>query len=210
MISDNVEAARILVRAGAELTGAITLAQEKNMKNILNVLTNGNKDAAGSSVSASIVMNQAASLTVSEEKEVLLKRLAELEEKEKGDLEEQIKEKKHQLDKLKTTFKTEKDKTRKEIDSLETKLVTLKDKLENLATEEETKIKALQTEINTLVHDVDKKKIKELKENEVGSCFECPVCLDICKPPAEVVYIYYIPLNLSYLLLCDILDLAVS
>ena len=131
-------------------------------------------------------MSQAAALTVSEEKEVLLKRLAELEEKEQGDLEAQIKDKKQQLEKLKTTFKNEKDKTRKEIENLEAKLVTMKAKLANLTTEEETKVKVLQTEINTLVHDVDKKKVKELKENDVGSCFECPVCLDICKPPAEV------------------------
>ena len=49
VIGGNVAAATILVRAGANVSGAIKLAEEKQMKNMLNLLTNGNKDDTSSS-----------------------------------------------------------------------------------------------------------------------------------------------------------------
>jgi len=47
-------------------------------------------------------------------------------------------------------------------------------------------LRSLQSEISTLSHDIDKRRIKEIKGLDVVGCLDCPVCLDICKPPVQI------------------------
>ena len=52
--------------------------------------------------------------------------------------------------------------------------------------EEEKKIKTLTMELNDLSQDLDWKQAGRVKAEDVAKCLECPVCLDLCKPPKEV------------------------
>ena len=110
-------------------------------------------------------------MTIAEEKEALLKRLAELEEKEKSDLESQLKDKKEQVKIARKDFWSQRSKVQKELDKLRNKLNTLN----------REQVKSLQLEISRLTNEISKRKVKESL-----SCLDCPVCLYVCKPPTQV------------------------
>ena len=197
VVSGNVGAAKILVDAGADTSGARKLAMEKDnveMSQILDkVDVNMDEDGAkcgGAAKDNSMEVIDVVStppLSVEEEKTMLLKRLAELEEKEISDLKTKLGEKKNNFEKERTHFKFKREETQKEIDNLESQLFAAQQKMTNLKKEEEIVLRSLQSEISTLSHDIDKRRIKEIKGLDVVGCLDCPVCLDICKPPLQVI-----------------------
>ena len=197
VVSGNVEAAKILVDAGADASGAMTLAREKNNVELSRILVKvyDNMDEDGAVCGAAAKDNSievidvvsTPSLSVEEEKNMLLKRLAELEEKEISDLKTKLGEKKNNFEKERTHFKFKREETQKEIDNLESQLFAAQQKMTNLKKEEEIVLRSLQSEISTLSHDIDKRRIKEIKGLDVVGCLDCPVCLDICKPPLQVI-----------------------
>jgi hypothetical protein len=120
-------------------------------------------------------------MTIEEEKDALKRRLAELEEGETKSLETRLKEKKLSLEKTKSEFRKQREGARAEIFKLEQKIKVLQ-------TEEEKKSKELEKEIEKLASEIDKKKRGERpeKNKDIESCLECPICLDVCKPPLQV------------------------
>merc|ERR1719220_2959727 len=110
-------------------------------------------------------------MTVEEEKEVLRRRLAELEEGETKSLENSMKEKRNALDKVKIEYRKQREVARNEIFKLEQKIKVLQN-------EEEKKTSELEKEIEKIVSEIDKKKKVERpeKNKDIESCLECPVC----------------------------------
>jgi len=120
-------------------------------------------------------------MSVEEEKEVLRRRLAELEEGETRSLENSLKERKTALDKVKLEYRKQREVARTEIFKLEQKIKVLQN-------EEEKKTSEIEKEIEKIASEIDKKKKVERpeKNKDIESCLECPVCLDVCKPPLQV------------------------
>jgi len=121
-------------------------------------------------------------MTVEEEKEALRRRLAELEEGETKSLESSLKEKRLALEKVKVDFRKQREIARAEIFKLEQKIKVLQ-------TEEEKKSAELEKEIDKISSEIDKKKrvVERPDQNkDIESCLECPVCLEVCKPPLQV------------------------
>jgi len=120
-------------------------------------------------------------MTVEEEKEVLRRRLAELEEGETKCLENSLKEKRTALDKVKIEYRKQREVARNEIFKLEQRIKVLQN-------EEEKKTSELEKEMEKIASEIDKKKKVERpeKNKDIESCLECPVCLDVCKPPLQV------------------------
>ena len=187
VISNNRYAAELLINAGANKDKAKTLAVEKDNQdfvrlfgdNIIDVESDQDQ-AAGAAALVS------PTLSIAEEKEALLKRLAELEEKERNDWENQLMEKKKRLNQVKGEFKKQIDDTQAAITDLESQMATLKVKMSSLKKEETKVVRGLSDEITMLTKKIDKKKIEKVKDLDVEGCLDCPVCLDLCKPPAEV------------------------
>ena len=121
-----------------------------------------------------------------EQKAALIKELEGIQVRERKDVEAKKKEKKKLLDKAKTSLKTETERMEKEIKVLEMKSAELTAELARYKKEEEKKIKTLTLELNDLSHDLDWKLAGRVKAEDVAKCLECPVCLDLCKPPKEV------------------------
>ena len=128
-------------------------------------------------------------MSVSEEKEVLLKRLKEIEEQEANDLETKLRNKKIELDQVKKDFKKKKDESKKELEILESQVLALKTKLSCMNKEEEKEVKRLQLDISQLSNDLDKRKVSQNLDVAGSGCLDCPVCLDVCKPPVQVLQI---------------------
>jgi len=120
-------------------------------------------------------------MTVEEEKEVLKRRLAELEEGETKSLETRLKEKKQNLEKIKSDYRKQREAARAEIFKLEQKIKLLQ-------SEEDKKCVDLEKEIEHLAAEIANKKRGDRpeKNKDIESCLECPVCLDVCKPPLQV------------------------
>ena len=106
--------------------------------------------------------------------------------RERKDVEAKKKEKKKMLDKAKTSLKAETERMEKEIALLDLKSAELKAELAHYKKEEEKKIKSLTLELQDLRQDLDWKLAGRVKADDVAKCLECPVCLDLCKPPKEV------------------------
>ena len=121
--------------------------------------------------------------TQEEEKE---RKEAEGKKKQRKELEVKKEEKKKLLDRAKTSLMTEAGKIEKEIIMLDTKFVGLKAELAHYKKEEGKKIQAMTLELNELSQDLDWKLAGRVKAEDVAKCLECPVCLDLCKPPKEV------------------------
>ena len=190
VINDNLFAANLLITAGASVpSGARKMAEEKRKEEFIKLF----KDVEKTEAESDPVVDGAASLppaqlTVAQEKEALLKRLAELEEKEKTDLESQLREKKEQLEIAQKDFSSQKSKVQKALDKLDSQVTALRNKLSTLNREEGQKVKTLQLEISRLTNDIAKRKVKESLSRDVEGCLDCPVCLDVCKPPTQVSF----------------------
>jgi len=128
-----------------------------------------------------VALNTARQMTVEEEKEALKRRLAELEEDETKSLETRLKEKKQNLEKTRSDFRQQREVARSEILKLEQKIKVLQ-------TEEEKKCLEFEKEIEKLSAEIENKKRGEKpeKNRDIVSCLECPVCLEVCKPPLQV------------------------
>ena len=83
-------------------------------------------------------------------------------------------------------MKTETERMEREIAVLELKRAELAAELARYQKEEEKKIKTLTLELNDLSHDLDFKLAGSVRAEDVVKCLECPLCLDLCKPPKEV------------------------
>ena len=82
-------------------------------------------------------------------------------------------------------FSSQKDKVQKALDKLDSQVTALRNKLSNLNREEGQKVKTLQLEISKLTNEISKRKVKESLSRDVEGCLDCPVCLDVCKPPTQ-------------------------
>ena len=190
VINDNFFAADLLIKAGACVpSGARKMAEEKRKEEFIKLFRDVAKTEAESDpVIDGAVSLPPAQLTVAQEKEALLKRLAELEEKEKTDLESQLREKKEQLEIAQKDFSSQKSKVQKALDKLDSQVTALRNKLSTLNREEGQRVKTLQLEISKLTNEIAKRKVKESFSRDVEGCLDCPVCLDVCKPPTQVTF----------------------
>ena len=170
--SNNLPAVKVLVRGGARLGTALSVARtEETDEEIISYLEWAAREAASS---------------VEDEKEILLRRLSELLEKEAEEIEAKRIEKKTLLDKTRANLQNQSKKMEEEIAEVERKGKELKAELTRYKNEEEMKIKALTQEVSELGLELDRKIIGRVSGEDVASCLECPVCLDLCKPPREV------------------------
>ena len=127
-------------------------------------------------------------MSIAEEKDALFKRLAELERKEKLDLESQLRDKKEQLETTQNDFKSKKSKVQSELNKLEAQVAGWRNVLSKLGKEEKERVQPLQLEISRLTNEISKRTVKEQESliRDVQGSLECPVCYDICKPPTQV------------------------
>ena len=102
------------------------------------------------------------------------------------ELEAKKKEKMKLLDEAKISLRAETMKKEEVIFKLEQKSSDLKAELARYKKEEEKKIQAMTLELNELKQDLDWKLAGRVKAEDVAKSLECPVCLDLCKPPKEV------------------------
>merc|ERR1719436_106920 len=105
VVIGNVAVVNTLIGAGATVTdGARRIAREDESKDLMDIF----------GVNAACGGEKESTMSVSEEKEVLLKRLKEIEEQEANDLETKLRNKKIELDQVKKDFKKKKDESKKE------------------------------------------------------------------------------------------------
>jgi len=134
--SDNLYAAHTLIKAGAPVPAdARKMAEDKNKEEFMKLfkeISSESKSEPEMAGAASLPLPQ---MTIAEEKEALLKRLAELEEKEKSDLESQLKDKKEQLEIAQKDFRSQKSKVQKELDKLDAQVTALRNKLSILTSQ---------------------------------------------------------------------------
>jgi len=199
VISNNIAGAKIILEAGvnknikdSEGRTARELAINRDSKEMVDLLSSQGAVNNSEVVRANALLDNPDPLklgacampkqmTVEEEKEVLRRRLAELEEGETKSLENSLKEKRVALDKVKIEYRNQREVARTEI-------VKLEQKIKVLESEEEKKTSELVKEIEKIASELDKKKKddKPEKNKDIESCLECPVCLDVCKPPLQV------------------------
>lgn len=185
--SDNLYAAHTLIKAGAPVPAdARKMAEDKNKEEFMKLFKEISSESKSEPEMAGAASLPLPHMTIAEEKEALLKRLAELEEKEKSDLESQLKDKKEQLEIAQKDFRSQKSKVQKELDKLDAQVTALRNKLSTLNREEGEQVKSLQLEISRLNNEISKRKVKESLSRDVEGCLDCPVCLDVCKPPTQV------------------------
>ena len=133
---NNLPAVKVLVRGGARLGTALSLARtEETGQEIISYLEWAAREAASS---------------VEDEKEILLRRLSELLEKEAEEIEAKRMEKKTLLDKTRANLQNQSKKMEEEIAEVERKSKELKAELTRYKDEEEMKIKALTQEVREL------------------------------------------------------------
>jgi len=111
-------------------------------------------------------------VTIMEEKEALKKRLGEIESIELKELERLILKQRKNLKETKTSFKAK----------LEAAFATVK----SLQAEEALKCSELEKAIDDLAAKISNKKKGKKPDESMESCLECPICLEICKPPTQV------------------------
>jgi len=110
-------------------------------------------------------------VNIQEEKEALKKRLGEIEVIELKELESLIVKKRADLKEMKNYFRGK----------LESAFAAVK----ALQAEEAVKCSELEKAIVDLAAEISNKKEKQPDES-FRSCLECPICLEICKPPTQV------------------------
>ena len=126
-------------------------------------------------------------MTLEEEKDKLKKRLAELEEKEARSLEDRLKELNKAVESIKLDYTMKRENARSEI-------LKLEQKIKLLHSEELEKTSELEKEIEKVSNDIKRRKGTEKPERnkDIVSCLECPVCLEVCKPPLQVIYFNFL------------------
>ena len=204
VISKNVDGARALLESGASILlrdsdgkTALELAVGRGCLEIAHILTSKGMpkdDTTSSSNHENQIENfnvrpmgatAMPALTVEQEKEVLKRRLAELEQSETLTLEASVKEKQRILERTKADYMKQREVACSEIFRLEQKIKTLQ-------SEEEKKTMELEKEMDKLNTEIEKKKNgdKPEKNKDIVTCLECPVCLDVCKPPLQVSFVF--------------------
>ena len=170
--SDNMESLKVLATAGANIENSLNLARANGNKKMIEYLESK--------------VDKTSAYSVEDEKADLLRRLNELLEKEANEIDVKRQEKKKLLDKMKTNLRNNSEKMEKEIAEVDRKAQELKAELIRYKKEEENKIKAISLEVSELGFEFDRRIIGRVKADDVAKCLECPVCLDLCKPPIEV------------------------
>lgn len=173
VLSDNIGALEVLVKAGANIEASLRLARSNGKENIVEFL--GQKTPMEGGVE-----------DLEEKKAALIRELEGIQARERNDVEAKKKEKKKLIEKAKTSMKTETERMEREIAVLELKRAELAAELARYKKDEEKKIKTLTLELNDLSHDLDFKLAGSVRAEDVVKCLECPLCLDLCKPPKEV------------------------
>ena len=173
VLSDNMGVMEVLVKAGAKTEASLRLARTKGRDEMVEYLE---QKTTGEGEGEDFEGKTAA----------LIKELEGIQTRERKDIEAKKKEKKKLLDQAKAVMKTETERMEKEIAVLEMKSAELKAELTRYKKEEDKKIKSLTLELNDLKQDLDWKQAGRVKGEDVAKCLECPVCLDLCKPPKEV------------------------
>ena len=180
VLSDNMEVMEVLVKAGAKTEASLRLARVKGKDKMVEYLEQKSTGGGGGGRKRRRRLEAEAAL------EEMNLRLAEVQLKERKEVEAKKREKKKLLDKAKTSLRTEGERREKELDVLEMKELELKAELARYKKEEGKKIQDLTLEMNDLNQDLDWKMAGRVKGDDVAKCLECPVCLDLCKPPKEV------------------------
>jgi len=110
-------------------------------------------------------------LTIQEEREALKKRLVEIDVNELKELERLLEEKRADLKKVKNHFR----------EKLELAFAAV----ESLQFEEAVKCSEIEEAIVDLAAKISNNKERQ-PDMSIKSCLECPICLEICKPPTQV------------------------
>jgi len=133
------------------------------------------------------------SLTPEEEWKFLIERLAELEMDESRQIKTEKRELKSKLDLKMGLLITKKQRFKQEKTDLEAEIGQLVRNLETIKASEEKETRDLEKEIRDISQKLEDTKSKSNKSNKqivnaikMESILECPVCLDICKPPIQV------------------------
>ena len=187
VISNNVEGAGRLLEAGASKgkgdgEGLIVqaLAVGMNRVEILQLIC-----WVDGKVGAREYKPIQKTLTASEEREALTKRLAELKEEQIKEVEMELMDKKLELVKTKKRYSKLKEDSEKVLEMARTEVIRLEREKAVFEVDERFKCVQLEKEIDRLATEICVKKMPE-KNKYVVSCLKCPVCLDVCKPPLQV------------------------
>jgi len=188
VVSNNVEGARRLLEAGASKdmgdSQGVTpqaMAVRMNRPEILQLICWVDPEVGASSENKSIKKI----LTASEEREALTKRLEELKEDQIKELEMELMDKKLEVEKTKKRFSKLRGDSAKLLELARNEVIRLEREMAEFEVNERLKCVELEKEIDKLATEICVKKMPE--ENKyVVKCLECPVCLDVCKPPLQV------------------------
>ena len=187
VVSNNVEGARRLLEAGAskgiEDSEGVTpqaLAVRMNRAEIQQLIC-----WVDGKVGANEYKPIQKTLTASEEREALTKRLEELKEDQIKELEMVLMDKMVELVKTKKRYSKLEEDSEKRLEVARTEVVRLEREKTVFEVEERFKCDELEKEIDRLATDICVKKMPEMNKYVV-SCLKCPVCLDVCKPPLQV------------------------
>lgn len=104
---------------------------------------------------------------------------SQIEDRELIDLESKIKEKERSLVATKMHFG-------KLLESASAEYVQITCKIEQLKAEGTKSCKELEKEIALLATEISTKKKSVNPEKTIERCLECPVCMEVCKPPTQV------------------------
>ena len=171
VLSDNMGVMEVLVTAGANTENSLRLAKaagkEKGVKFLEQKTTGADIEGEGRE----------------EKKAALMMKLKEIQLKETEELEAKKKEKKKLLDEAKMNLQARTRKMEEAILELEQKFSQCKAEVVRYKTKEEKKIQTMTLELNELSLDLEWKLAGRVKAEDVAKCLECPVCLDLCKPP---------------------------
>jgi len=197
VLAANPGACRLLLDAGADVrikdregSSPLELARKSAKKDLVSVFSPPDPEpapatrepAAGpSGVQTNGVRTEG--LSVEEEREVLKRRLAELDSEESQEMVNKMRSKEEKLESIKSSYRSRRELARKEIFRLD-------EEIKRLDSEEKEKCAPLEAEIAHLKSEraahARSKRRATAPDPDMASVLECPVCLRICKPGMQV------------------------
>ena len=158
VVSDNINALKVLVDAGASINNTLKLARDKGRTEIIEYLE----------------------ASVEDQVEYHRRRLEDLEEIQRKKIEAKRNDKKRKLDQEQKDIRTNALKVLKETEEAEKMIEKLNNSINDVRKMEKNAM-ALSMEVQELDWELSKKRISRIKADDLAKCLECPVCLDLCR-----------------------------
>ena len=158
VVSNNINALKVLVDAGASTNNTLKLARDYGRTEIIEYLE----------------------ASVEDQVEYHRRRLEDLEERQRKEIEAKRNDKKRKLDQEQKDIRTIALKVLKLTEEAEKMIEKLNNSINDVRKMEKNAM-ALSMEVQDLDWELSKKRISRIKAEDLAKCLECPVCLDLCR-----------------------------